>query len=334
MSSSGWKKKAARISRPLKAPHGTIEFRHVSFHYKGLPDVLHDLSFTIRKGETIAFVGETGSGKTTLLSLLLRFYDPTKGHIYLDGKDVADYSRDSIRRAIAFVSQDVFLFPEPLRKYCLWEPFCWYGGRSKSGRKAHAASFIGRFPQSYDTAVGQRGVRLSGGQRQRIALARAFLRASPILILDEATSALDNVTEAQVQRAMESLQRGRTTLIVAHRLSTIRHADRIFVMKRGRIAEEGTLENLIEKKGLFGNFGQRNRTSRSQSGGTVPVSILERRDETMQPFASGLSYLFAEAGSCTLLVCSVAAVTVGINRYLFFKKKDSGKVLRKILYPR
>lgn len=237
---------------PLEAPHGTIEFRHVSFHYKGLPDVLHDLSFTIRKGETIAFVGETGSGKTTLLSLLLRFYDPTKGHIYLDGKDVADYSRDSIRKAIAFVSQDVFLFSGTIAENIAYgNLFAGMEAVQKAAERAHAASFIGRFPQSYDTAVGQRGVRLSGGQRQRIALARAFLRASPILILDEATSALDNVTEAQVQRAMESLQRGRTTLIVAHRLSTIRHADRIFVMKRGRIAEEGTLENLIEKKGLF-----------------------------------------------------------------------------------
>ena len=210
------------------------------------------MSFTIRKGETIAFVGETGSGKTTLLSLLLRFYDPTQGHIYLDGKDVADYSRDSIRKAIAFVSQDVFLFSGTIAENIAYgNLFAGMEAVQKAAERAHAASFIGRFPQSYDTAVGQRGVRLSGGQRQRIALARAFLRASPILILDEATSALDNVTEAQVQRAMESLQRGRTTLIVAHRLSTIRHADRIFVMKRGRIAEEGTLENLIEKKGLF-----------------------------------------------------------------------------------
>ena len=130
MSSSGWKKKAARISRPLKPRMAPSSLRHVSFHYKGLPDVLHDLSFTIRKGETIAFVGETGSGKTTLLSLLLRFYDPTKGHIYLDGKDVADYSRDSIRKAIAFVSQDVFPFSGtiaeilPMGTFLLvWRPF-------------------------------------------------------------------------------------------------------------------------------------------------------------------------------------------------------------------
>ena len=236
----------------LPAPKGHVDFSHIRFGYTPERTLMSDISFSVKEGQKIAIVGATGAGKTTLINLLMRFYEIGGGTILLDGVDTRSLSRSGLRQAFGMVLQDTWLFEGTIAENIAYgNLFAGMEAVQKAAERAHAASFIGRFPQSYDTAVGQRGVRLSGGQRQRIALARAFLRASPILILDEATSALDNVTEAQVQRAMESLQRGRTTLIVAHRLSTIRHADRIFVMKRGRIAEEGTLENLIEKKGLF-----------------------------------------------------------------------------------
>jgi ATP-binding cassette, subfamily B, bacterial MsbA len=233
-----------------------IEFRHVSFSYGAgfdLP-VLEDVSFRVRAGEMVAIVGHSGAGKSTLINLLPRFYDVTAGAILVDGRDVRDLQLKSLRAQIAMVTQDVHLFNDTVRANIA------YGAVERSrddaalraaARAAMADDFISRLPGGYDTVVGERGLILSGGQRQRIAIARALLKDAPILILDEATSALDTESERLVQQALNNLMRGRTTIVIAHRLSTVRRADRIVVMDAGRVAETGTHQELIARGGIY-----------------------------------------------------------------------------------
>lgn len=238
---------------------GEIVFDHVHFSY-GNGVVLKDLTLSVKPGEKIAFVGETGAGKTTIASLLLRFYEPQQGRILLDGKDIREYTQQSLRRAIGLVQQDVFLFSDSVNYNIA------YGDDSvsqdeikKAARLAAADEFIERLPETYDTCIGERGVKLSGGQKQRIAIARAFLKNPPVMVLDEATSSLDTATEKLVQESLDRLSANRTTITIAHRLSTIINSDRIFVLQNGVVAETGTHEELMNKNGIYKRLYELNK---------------------------------------------------------------------------
>jgi ATP-binding cassette subfamily B protein len=239
-------------ARPAPRLSGAVRFEEVGFGYDPARPVLRGLSFEVRPGETLAFVGPSGAGKTTALALLPRFYEPTEGRITLDGIPIADLTLDSLRRQIGIVSQDVFLFGGTLRENIA------YGRLDATEAEIREAADLARLgpmidalPLGLDTVVGERGVTLSGGQKQRVAIARVFLKNPPLLILDEATSALDTETEREIQAALDRLAEGRTTLVIAHRLATIRHADRIAVMQDGRIVELGSHAELRAGKGLY-----------------------------------------------------------------------------------
>jgi subfamily B ATP-binding cassette protein MsbA len=231
----------------------SIVFHGVRFAYQGAPDeVLAGLDLHVRAGETIAIVGSSGSGKTTLVNLIPRFYDPTAGRILVDGVDLRDVTMTSLRRQIAMVTQDTFLFDDTVRNNIA------YGQGEADDAKmiaaaqsAYAHEFIMSFPRGYDTDIGELGVKISGGQRQRLAIARALYKNAPILVLDEATSSLDTESELEVQRALENLMQGRTTFVIAHRLSTIRNADRIIALRDGRIVEDGPHEELLGRGGEY-----------------------------------------------------------------------------------
>lgn len=242
----------------LPPVQGNIEFRHVTFSYGTAKPVIDDFSLTIRPGEKVAFVGPTGTGKTTLVNLLLGFYKPTRGQIFIDGHDLAAVSPASVRSQTALVSQDVFLFSDSIGHNIAYGNFDSTREELKrAARAAKAWDFIQELPEQFATEIGERGVKLSGGQRQRVALARAFLKDAPIVILDEATSALDNITEAQVQREMDKLARGRTTLMIAHRLSTVQKADTLVVLEKGRIVEQGSPAALLAQKGAYYRLWQK-----------------------------------------------------------------------------
>jgi ATP-binding cassette subfamily B protein len=239
-------------ARPTPQLQGAVRYEGVCFGYAAERPVLSDLTFAVQPGETLAFVGPSGAGKTTALALLPRFYEPTAGRITVDGIPVTDLTLESLRRQIGIVSQDVFLFGGTLRDNIA------YGRLGATEAEIHAAADLARLgpmiealPLGLDTIVGERGVTLSGGQKQRVAIARVFLKNPPILILDEATSALDTETEREIQMALDRLAEGRTTLIIAHRLATIRHADRIAVMADGQIAEIGSHAELAANGGLY-----------------------------------------------------------------------------------
>jgi ATP-binding cassette, subfamily B, bacterial MsbA len=231
---------------------GAIEFDRVSYAYRQGQFVLHEVSFNIAAGETVALVGHSGSGKTTLASLLPRFYELHKGQITLDGESISELSLNSLRAQIALVSQDVTLFNDSLANNIAYG--CFSANREQiveAAKLAFADEFINRLPNGFDTRIGENGVLLSGGQRQRLAIARAILKDAPILILDEATSALDSESEGYIQVALEQVMKTRTTLIIAHRLSTIRHAHKIIVLKQGRVVEQGNHQQLLALDGHY-----------------------------------------------------------------------------------
>lgn len=234
---------------------GHIAFENVSFRYDNQKPVLQGINFHIRAGETVAFVGPSGAGKTTICSLIPRFYDVDDGKILIDGIDIRNMTKQSLRSQIGIVQQDVFLFTGTLRENIAYGKLDATDEEiQEAARRAHLEEFIESLPNGYDTEVGERGLKLSGGQKQRIAIARMFLKNPPIIILDEATSALDTQTERSIQEALDELAKDRTTLIIAHRLATIQNADRIIVVTKDGIAEEGTHDELLKKNGIFANL--------------------------------------------------------------------------------
>ena len=231
---------------------GHIELRGVTYSYDESKEVLQNVSLDIKKGQTFALVGPSGGGKTTICHLIPRFYDIEEGDILIDGTSIKEYTAESLRRNIGIVQQDIYLFNASIRENIL------YGRLDatdeeiiEAAKRANIHDYIMTLEKGYDTEIGERGVRLSGGQKQRLSIARVFLKNPPILILDEATSALDNTTEILIQSALDELCRGRTTVVVAHRLSTIKNADRIAVISGGQVAEEGSHSELIEKGGEY-----------------------------------------------------------------------------------
>ncbi|WP_102261330.1 ABC transporter ATP-binding protein [Mesobacillus jeotgali] len=234
---------------------GNIEFKDVTFSYDENKPVLEGIDLRINHGETVAFVGPSGAGKTTICSLIPRFYDVNSGAITIDGIDIREMTKKSLRSQIGIVQQDVFLFTGTLRENIAYGSLgSTHEDIVRAARQAHLEDFIAALPDGYETQIGERGLKLSGGQKQRIAIARMFLKNPPILILDEATSALDTETERIIQKALGELSKNRTTLVIAHRLATIRSADRIVVVTEDGIAEEGSHDELIEQGGIFANL--------------------------------------------------------------------------------
>ncbi len=239
-------------AQPLVSIRGDVQFEEVQFAYEERPPVLEGVSFSIKAGECVALVGPTGAGKTTIINLLHRFYDPTKGRVLIDGHNVKSIQLDSLYHQLALVPQETFLFGGTIMdniRYGRWEAA--EADVLEASQRANAHEFIQALPAGYETVLGEKGVNLSGGQRQRVAIARALLKDPRILILDEATSALDSHSESLVQGALIELMKGRTTLMIAHRFSSIQRADRILVLHRGTIIEEGGHEALLEKRGLY-----------------------------------------------------------------------------------
>ena len=259
---------------PLDQVQGDIRFEKVHFEYpfsildetpgRPRPSVIQNFNLHIPAGQTVALVGPTGAGKSTIVKLLLRFYDVQQGRILLDGHDLRDLHRSDLRRAMGFVSQDVFLFHGTVRENIAYGAFdASDEAVIRAAKIAEAHEFIMQLPNGYDSIVGERGQKLSGGQRQRISIARAILKNPPIIILDEATSSVDNETEAAIQRSLDVITRGRTTILIAHRLSTVRNAHHIFVIDRGRIVESGSHQQLIARDGLYASLW------RVQTGGLL-----------------------------------------------------------------
>ena len=260
---------SGHLGLPVEAVKGRIQFEMVGFAYGGRSPILNDFNLDIPAGSTVGIVGATGSGKSTIVKLLLRLYDVQQGRILLDGQPITALRLEDLRRAIGLVSQEVFLFHGTVAENIAYGSF--QAPRSaieRAAAQAEAAGFIEALPHGYDTVVGERGQRLSGGQRQRIALARALLKNPPVLILDEATAAVDNETEAAIQRSLQEITRHRTTLVIAHRLSTVRHADRIVVLEHGRVVESGRHGDLLARQGSYSSLW------RVQSG-LLPSEVLQ-----------------------------------------------------------
>lgn len=238
-----------------KKIRGEIEFDNLVFGYSDQKKVIKGFNLKIPPGQTVAFVGETGAGKTTIASLLLRFYDPLSGRILVDGIDIRQYKQQELRRNIGIVQQDVFLFSDSVTHNIAYaKPEAEQSEVENAARLAAADKFIEELPNKYATEIGERGVKLSGGQKQRLAIARVFLKNPPIVILDEATSSLDNYTEKLIQESLDKLAENRTTLIIAHRMSTIKNADKIIVLNNGEVAEIGTHSTLMSGGGLYYNL--------------------------------------------------------------------------------
>lgn len=252
----------------LQVHAGTVDFKSVRFSYNKETTLFSDLDIHIPSGQKVGFVGVSGAGKTTICQLLLRSYDVNGGGIYIDGQNIAEVTQDSLHASIAVIPQEPILFHRSLAENIRYGRFDATLEEVKAAaRAAEAAGFIENLPQGYDTLVGERGVKLSGGQRQRVAIARAIIKNAPILVLDEATSALDSETEKSIQKAMLQAMQGRTTLVIAHRLSTLNHMDRIIVMDKGRVIEDGTFKELLAAKGMFAKLWD------LQAGGFLPEEL-------------------------------------------------------------
>ena len=245
-------------AKRLQAPQGDVRFEHVAFSHKGRAAGIQDVSFHVAPGRKIAFVGTSGAGKSTLLKLLFRFYDVEAGRVTVDGVDVRDVQQTSLRQALGLVPQDVVLFNDTLRANIAYgRPEATDAELNEAADQAQLAEFIAKLPDGWDTRVGERGLKLSGGEKQRVGIARVILNNPAILVLDEATSALDSATEQAVQDALEAASKGRTTLMVAHRLSTVQGADEIIVLDAGRVIERGTHQALLEMDGKYTDMWQR-----------------------------------------------------------------------------
>lgn len=262
-------------AKALKVTEASIAFHNVSFHYEVASPLFKDLSVTIQPGQRIGLVGYSGSGKSTFVNLIMRLFDVTSGKILIDGQDIRDVKQESLRQAIGIIPQDLSLFHRSLMENIRF-------GRLdatdieivKAAESAHAHEFIKVLPQGYHSIVGERGIKLSGGQRQRIAIARAILKDAPILILDEATSQLDSVTENFIQEGLWNLMKNKTTLVIAHRLSTLLHMDRILVFDCGKIVEDGIHEELLKQKGIYSTLWH------AQVGGFLPDNRGEREKKS------------------------------------------------------
>lgn len=234
---------------------GNIEIKNMSFTYKSGTDVFNNFSLKINSGEKVGLVGHSGSGKSTFTKLLMRFVDISKGEILIDGQDIRKMAQDDLRKNISYISQEPILFHRSIRDNIAYSsPEATEEQIIESAKKAHAHEFILNLKYGYDTLVGERGVKLSGGERQRVAIARAMLKDSPILMLDEATSSLDSISESYIQEAFGELMKGKTTIVIAHRLSTVQKMDRIIVLDKGQIVEEGTHRELLERDGLYADL--------------------------------------------------------------------------------
>ena len=246
-------------AQTLKVSNGALRFDNVSFQYEGREHpALNSVSIEVKPGQSVALVGASGSGKSTLLNLVLRFFDVSQGQIEIDGQDIREVTLDSLRRATALVTQDPFLFDDTIANNIAYgSPSADGAAIERAAKQAAAHEFITKLPQGYDTRVGESGLRLSGGQKQRIAIARAMLKNAPILLLDEATSALDTASEQKVQSALNELMKGRTSLVIAHRLSTVMHADCIHVIREGQAVESGTHGELLAQKGVYAELYQK-----------------------------------------------------------------------------
>lgn len=251
---------------PLAVSGGEIVFDHVDFHYEKARPILHDVSFRVASGETVAIVGSSGAGKSTISRILFRFYDVASGHVRVDGQDIRDVQQASLRAAIGVVPQDTVLFNDTIYYNIAYgRPSASREEVEEAARLARIHDFIMALPQGYDSTVGERGLKLSGGEKQRVAIARTILKNPRILLFDEATSALDTRTEQAIQRSLEEVSRGRTTVIIAHRLSTIINADEIVVLDRGRVAERGRHGELLARNGLYADMWRRQQEAAAEA---------------------------------------------------------------------
>jgi ATP-binding cassette subfamily B protein len=255
----------------LKVSQGEVEFDRVAFVHDGRHAGLSDVSFTIPTGKTVAIVGPSGSGKSTIVRLLFRFYDPQSGAVRIDGQDLRDVTQESVRAAIGLVPQDVVLFNDTLAYNIAYgRPDATQEEIAEAAKMARLEGLIAAAPMGLQTKVGERGLKLSGGERQRVGIARALLKNPPILVLDEATSSLDSVTEAEVREALEDAAKGRTTLVVAHRLSTVADADEIIVLADGKVAERGSHEALLAKGEVYAELWEMQARMNAQVVAVIP----------------------------------------------------------------